>query len=223
MTGPAREYAVQLAGVVRRFGHSYVLRGVNLDLELGSALVIYGANGAGKTTLLRVIAGSLSPTRGEGRVFGYDLHDRPAVRAHVHLMTHEQGLYSELTVRENLEFSLAMHGLTRSTSGERLRTALARVGLERAAEKPVRELSAGMRKRAALARMSLLPSPLVLIDEPFANLDAAGRELALALLLEAREAGRTLMIASHEPELSERIATRSVVLEDGLLREAVGA
>ena len=207
--------AVQLRGIWLRLGRDAVLRGLNLDVQAGEAVTLLGRNGAGKSTLLRLIASALSCTRGEGRVFGYDLTDRRSVRDHVHLLGHDLGLYPDLTPRENLAFALKMHGQTGNIDA-----ALERVDLTRAAERRVRFLSAGMKKRLALTRLSLLARPLVLVDEPFANLDAEGRELAIELLVGAKAAGSTLIVAAHEPELSLRVAPRALVLEGGTLDEA---
>ena len=207
--------AVQLRGIWLRLGRDAVLRGLNLDVAAGEAVTLLGRNGAGKSTLLRLLASALSATRGEGRVFGYDLNDRRSVRDHIHLLGHELGLYPDLTPRENLAFALKMHGQTGDIDA-----ALERVDLSRASDRRVRFLSAGMKKRLALTRMALLVRPLVLIDEPFANLDAEGRELAIELMRQAQAAGSTLIVAAHEPELSLRVAPRAMVLDGGVLGEA---
>jgi heme exporter protein A len=204
--------AVQLRNIWLRLGRDAVLRGLNLDVQAGEAVTLLGRNGAGKSTLLRLIASALSATRGEGRIFGYDLQDRSAVREHIHLLGHELGLYPDLTPRENLWFALKMH----NQAGD-VTAALERVDLSRAADRRVRFLSAGMKKRLALTRLSLLARPLVLVDEPFANLDAEGRELAIELLTQAQNAGSTLIVAAHEPELSLRVAPRALVLDGGVL------
>ena len=205
---------MQLRGIWLRLGRDAVLRGLNLDVAAGEAVTLLGRNGAGKSTLLRLIASALSCTRGEGRIFGYDLTDRRSVRDHVHLLGHELGLYPDLTPRENLNFALKMH----SQMGD-IDAALKRVDLSRAAERRVRFLSAGMKKRLALTRLALLARPLVLVDEPFANLDSEGRELAIQLLAGVQAAGSTLIVAAHEPELSLRVAPRAIYLNDGVLRE----
>ncbi|MFC4454524.1 heme ABC exporter ATP-binding protein CcmA [Deinococcus sonorensis] len=206
-------YAVQLRGIWVRLGRDAVLRGLDLDVAVGEAVTLLGRNGAGKTTLLRLLASALSPVRGEGRLFGYDLRDRRSVREHVHLLGHELGLYPDLTPAENLTFALRMHGQPGDVAA-----ALARVGLEQAAGRRVRFLSAGMKKRLMLARLLLLARPLTLVDEPFANLDADGRQLALEVLQEARQAGCTLIIAAHEPELSLQVAERAVLLDGGVVQ-----
>ena len=207
-------YAVQLRGVWLRFGRDLVLRGLDLDVPQGAGLALLGENGAGKTSLLRLLASAQGPTRGAGRIFGFDLRDRRAVREHVHLLSHEAGLYPDLTARENLGFALRMHGLAGDPDA-----ALARVELTKAADKRVRFLSAGMRKRLGLARLWLLRRPLLLVDEPFANLDAAGRELATGLLNEVRAGGSTLLLAAHEPDLAARATDGALLLRGGKLEQ----
>lgn len=217
---PARlpEYALQLAQVARKFGPQFVLRDVTLAVRPGEVLSLFGGNGAGKTTLLRVIAGLLAPTRGEGRVFGYDLRDKRSVREHVFLMTEGGGLYGDLTARENLDFTARMYGVP-ERSGELLE----RVELAEAAGKRARELSSGMRKRLHLARMLLAPSPLLLLDEPFANLDTGGKEAVLTHLRAAQGEGKTILFSSHEPELAGQVATRRALIEGGTLTAEGGA
>lgn len=211
-------YALQLRGVWLRLGREVILRGVDLDIVAGEAVTLLGENGAGKTTLLRLLASGLRPTRGEGRVLGFDLRDSRSVRDHVHLMPVDGALYPDLTCGENLDFALEMHQ-QRADVG----ALLARVDLAGAAERRVRFLSAGMRKRLALARAFALARPVTLVDEPFANLDAAGRELVLDLLGELRTQGCTLVVAAHEPELAQRVAPRTLRLAAGHLHETGSA
>lgn len=212
MSAPAPAFALQLAHVARKFGPQFVLRDVTLDLPVGEVGVLFGGNGAGKTTLLRVVAGLLSPSRGEGRVFGYDLKDKRSVREHVFFMTEGGGLYADLTAAENLDFTARMYGLA-----PRSAEMLERVGLGGAGGKRARELSSGMRKRLQLARMLLAPTPLLLLDEPFANLDTAGKDAVLTHLRAAQSEGKTILFSSHEPELAGQVATRHLTLEQGVL------
>jgi heme exporter protein A len=208
--------ALELSGLVHRYQRSYVLRGTGLTLERGRALALYGANGAGKTTLLKIVSTALSPTRGGGRVLGFDLGDRLELRRRVLIVSHALGLYPELTGEENLEFALNMH-LRRVPSPE-LRAALERVGLAGVVTR-VRGYSSGMRKRLALAKMLLLQPDLVLLDEPFAALDPQGKDLVEGLIRAELERGTTLVIASHEPERTRQIVHLETTLENGALTE----
>lgn len=206
--------ALQLRDVWLRLGREVILRGVTLDIGVGEGVTLLGENGAGKTTLLRLLASTLRPTRGEGRVMGFDLRDSRAVRDFVHVMPVDGGLYPDLTCTENLAFAARMHGHPADPAA-----ALRRVNLEAAAGRRVRFLSAGMRKRLALARAWMLARPVTLVDEPFANLDDAGRALVRDLLGEVRAGGATLVIAAHEPELARAIAPRALWLAGGKLSE----
>ena len=209
------DYAVQLRSAWLRLGREVILRGVNLDIAVGEGVALLGENGAGKTTLLRLLASSLRLTRGEGRIHGFDLRDSRSVRDFTHLMPVEGGLYPDLTASENLAFALRMHRQTGDTGA-----ILWRVNLDKVAERRVRFLSAGMRKRLNLARLTLLSRPLTLVDEPFANLDTAGRHLALELLSEVTGRGQTLIVAAHEPELISQVTNRALRLSAGTLSES---
>lgn len=214
-TASEKATVLQLSQISRKFGNQFVLRGVNLELSAGEILALFGDNGAGKSTLLRIIAGLLGPTRGEGRVFGYDLNDRRSVREHVFLLG-EGGLYADLSVHENLEFSARMYGLRPTHSS--LLTVLEQVGLADAKNKRARELSSGMKRRLQLARMLLAPLPLLLLDEPFANLDSKGKDEMLGHLQNCQNAGRSIIFTSHEPELARQIASREQTLIRGILQ-----
>lgn len=211
-------HALQLRDLWLRLGREVILRGVTLDVPAGEGVTLLGENGAGKTTLLRVLASGLRPTRGEGRVLGYDLRDSRAVRDHVHLMPVDAGLYPDLTCTENLAFALRMHGQSGDVAG-----ALARVELAGTATRRARFLSAGMRKRLALARAWLLARPVTLVDEPFANLDDSGRALVLELLGDLAGRGVTLVVAAHEPGLARQVAPRAVRLAAGRVEDDRGA
>jgi heme exporter protein A len=218
--------ALELSGLVHRYQRSYVLRGTGLTLEANQILALYGANGAGKTTLLKIIATSLVPTRGSGMVLGIALKNRLEIRGRVGIVSHSLGFYPDLNGTENLEFALAMNGNAMSMNGNAMSmhnkkanigAALERVGLE--TQNRVRAYSSGMRKRLALAKMLLLLPDLILLDEPFAALDPEGKNLVEDLMLEQQKRGATLIVASHEPERTSKIATRSVMLEQGQIRE----
>lgn len=202
--------AVELTGLVHRYQRSYVLRGTSLTLPSNQILALYGANGAGKTTLLKIIASSLVPTRGTGKILGTDLRNRLEYRGKVLIVSHSLGFYPDLTGTENLEFALNMHQKT-----AHIPAALEKVGLH--SQNRVRGYSSGMRKRLALAKMLLLEPELILLDEPFAALDPEGKNLVEALMLEQQARGATLIIASHEPERTDKIATLSVMLENGII------
>ncbi len=212
---PTNTHAIELHGLVHRYGPSFVLRGADLVLARGQTLVMYGANGAGKTTLLRIIATALSPTRGTGQVLGHDIvREKILIRAKTLIVSHALGLYPELNATENLEFALEMSGHTKRKS--ETTGVLTRVGLGNTNAR-IRAYSSGMRKRLALAKMLLLRPELVLLDEPFAALDPNGKNMVDELLTEEKQRGTTIVFTSHEPERAAQLANQHLSLENGLL------
>jgi|SRR5690625_4433966 len=176
-----------------------VLSEVNLTIREGRTVVLQGPNGAGKTTLLKVLATRLRPTRGSANVFGFDVvREAHEVRSRMAMLPVFGGSYPALTGAENLTLAARLYGLR--LSADELTAALAGVGLDGAAEKQVRGYSSGMKKRLGLARLRLAPAKLWLLDEPYAALDEEGKAYVDALLGEARTSGKTVLLASHEPE-----------------------
>jgi heme exporter protein A len=187
-------YAVEVEGLARHFGEREALGDVSLALPEGSTLVVFGPNGAGKTTLLRVLAGLLRPHAGVVRVLGAALPEHAhEMRGRVGLIGHEPLLYRELTARENLRFHARLHGVEE----QRVEDVLGAVGMEGRASEPLRSLSRGMVQRVAVARAVLHDPPLLLLDEPYANLDPAAVELLEPLI--GTSSGRTRVICSHDP------------------------
>ena len=187
--------ALELRGLTRRYGERLALADVTLSVAAGQTLAVLGPNGAGKTTLLRLLATLLRPHGGELRVLGHALPGEGwAVRGRIGLLGHEPLLYRELTARENLRFYAALHGLR---GDERAQELLAAVAMERRADEPLRTLSRGMVQRVAVCRALLHDPELLLLDEPYANLDPAAIELAEPLI--GTSAGRTRVICSHDP------------------------
>ena len=180
-------------------GDHHVLRGVGFQVRGGECLQLTGANGAGKTTLLRTACGLAYPEGGEitwcGENIRKDLH---AYHAQLAYLGHEPPLKAELTARENLRYWV---GVRRRLQQQELDQALERVGGDAWADRPVRTLSAGQKRRAALAGLTLMRVPLWLLDEPTTNLDAEGQKLVGALIDEHVQAGGLALAAVHH-ELS---------------------
>jgi heme exporter protein A len=185
---------IELEGLVRRYGEREALSDVSLSVASGQTLVVFGPNGAGKTTLLRVLSTLLRAHAGSVSVLGKSLPEEAwAVRGRVGLLGHEPLLYRELTARENLRFHARLHDL----SAERVEERLAAVALTDRADEPMKTLSRGMVARVAVARATLHDPELLLLDEPWANLDPAARELIEPLI--GASARRTRVISSHDP------------------------
>jgi heme ABC exporter ATP-binding subunit CcmA len=192
------------------------LAGATLTVRRGEIVLLQGPNGAGKTTLLRLCAGLLPLARGTATVLGLDLTEqRQAVRSRVGLMGHSNGLYSDLTVNENVAF----WGATVGASEDEIAASLDRMGLAgRLGGVPVRKLSAGQRRRTALACLIARRAELWLLDEPHAGLDATGRDELDTVLRAATAAGATIIVASHEVDRAGALATRVVDVVGGQIR-----
>jgi heme exporter protein A len=185
--------AIELDGLERRYGERVALAGVSARVEAGQTLAVLGGNGAGKTTLLRVLAGLLRPHGGRALVLGAELPEqRWQLPGKVGYLGHEPLLYRDLSGRENLRYHARLHGVAEARVAE----LLGQVGMERRADDPVRELSRGMVQRVAVARAVLHDPPLLLLDEPRANLDPAAAELLEPLI--GRASGRTRVLVSHD-------------------------
>jgi heme exporter protein A len=203
--------AIQLIGVTRVFGTVPALVRAELLVERGETILVSGPNGAGKSTLLRVIATAISPTFGSGSVLGFDLgRDREEIRRRVELLGHRTRLYEDLSGRENLRFSCALFGLDAAAVSQ----VLGIVGLVESADERVRGYSQGMRQRVALARLLLRRPELLLLDEPYAGLDAEGKDLVDRTVLDAQHDGRTVVLATHYPTRGG-IATRTLHMDAG--------
>jgi len=186
---------ITLDRVVRRYGERLALDGVTVAVEAGQTLGVFGSNGAGKTTLLRVLATLLRPHAGTARVLDADLPgDAWKVRGRIGYLGHEALLYRDLTARENLVFQSRLFGLERARVDE----VLEQVGMQRRADEPVRNLSRGMLQRVATARAVLHDPPVLLLDEPRANLDPKAAELLEPLI--GRASGRTRVLVTHDVE-----------------------
>jgi heme exporter protein A len=216
-----RPPAVVTSDLARLFAGSPALAGVSLRVEAGRAVALLGPNGAGKTTLLRLLATAIGPSYGRAEVDGLDVvRQTDLVRERVAYLSHATGLYDDLTARENLAFAAVMLGTPDPRA--RVDRALSDVGLDRRGTDRVRDFSAGMRKRLALARILLGNASLVLLDEPMAALDESGMALVEQLMGAWREVGVTVLVAAHATERLEPHLDGRVVLERGLVAEVIG-
>ena len=212
---------VRFRSAVALLGRFPVLAGVDLEVDPGVVVLLQGANGAGKTSLLRACAGLVPVVSGEAEVLGHDLRaDRRTVRRRIGLLGHAGGLYDDLTVEDNVRFALRAGGGDGSAAGD----ALSRVGVEgRLRRTPVSRLSAGQRRRVAIATVVARAPDLWLLDEPHAGLDAEGRDLLDGLVRAAVAGGATVVLASHEADRAAALAGRTVVMAGGRVLAAGAA
>ena len=206
----ARPLCAHLEGVSRLFGSFAALRQVSVDLQPGRCYVLIGENGAGKSTLLRILAGLLRPSFGTVKVF--DGLDPQEARARIGYMSHAPMLYDELTAVENLRYFSSLYPGRASLSPEE---ALRQVGLDPELPRTLGQYSQGMRQRTSLARV-LLPVPeLLLLDEPFSNMDVESVNQMVTLLAGFRHSSRTIVITTHQREHAAPIADWVLALKAG--------
>lgn len=214
---PVADGAVHLRTVTRVFDGLPAISQVTLDVGAGETVWLRGSNGSGKSTLLRVVATALSPTFGSGTILGHDLLvGRQQIRARSDMLGHQSRLYEDLSAEENLRFVCSMHGLDRS----RIAPALHQVGLDEVALVRTGSFSQGMRQRLALARCIMRCPDLVLLDEPYAGLDADARIIVDDLLADTHRRGGTVLLASHEAP-PPHLVDRSILLEGGRVARSI--
>jgi heme ABC exporter ATP-binding subunit CcmA len=206
---------IHLGAAVALLGGFPALAGVDLDVDTAEVVLLTGPNGAGKSTVLRVCAGLAPIVSGEATVLGCDLAaERRSIRRRVGLLGHATFLYDDLSVADNVRFAVRAAG----GDAARVRPALGRLGLDgRLANVDVGRLSAGQRRRTALAVLVARAPDLWLLDEPHAGLDAEGRDLLDALVAEAVARGATVVLASHELDRASTLATRTVTVAGGMI------
>ena len=199
--------ALTVSGLTRRFGALTVLDGVSLSLPAGQILVVTGPNGAGKTTLLRCIVGADRPDAGEvlfhGRTF--DETD-PDIRSAVAVALDDMGFFPDLSVREHLELLAFSHG----GDGRSVPEVISELGLDAAGDQLPATLSSGQRRRLALASCFVRPRRLMVLDEPEQRLDVRGRSWLAQRLLREKAEGTAVLMASHDPDLFERVSDARV-------------
>jgi heme exporter protein A len=206
--------ALEAENLARGYGDRWALSGLNLQLAAGRSLLLAGPNGAGKTTMLRLLATTLRPNEGRLEVFGVDPIKNPMeARRHIALLSHRTQLYGELTAAENLSVAANLLGLARDA--ERVPDLLRRVGLEGRGDDRVRTYSAGMRKRLAFARLLLQDPKIVLLDEPYGQLDPSGFAFVDSLVKQFIAEGRTLVLSTHLLERAAPLLRAGLILGAG--------
>lgn len=205
---------ITLTDVVKQFGRFAALRGVSAEFAAGRLYAILGDNGAGKTTLLRALAGLAHPTRGSISILGTT--DLRSVCGELGYMAHPSLLYDEMSGLENLRYFGRLYGISDHSSAAAGMTA---VGLDPALTRPVAQYSQGMRQRLSLARALLNYPKLLLLDEPFSNVDVRSAREMVALLAQMRGAGQTIFVVTHQASLLQGTADEFVWMEAGRIAD----
>ena len=218
---------VTLDSVSKIYGSFAALRNVSTTFATGSCTVILGENGAGKSTLLRIVAGLISPTRGSVTVYSESPHKQ---RHRVAYMSHSAMLYDELTAMENLTYFARLRGSGGCACVGSPEMALRAVGLDPNLNRPVGQYSQGMRQRTSLARVLQTDPELLLLDEPFSNLDAAAAAHMVELLadfrtwpLQNKDGGggsRTILLTTHQAALAKPLADNMLTMRNGQIVDA---
>jgi heme exporter protein A len=205
--------AIEAEGLSRRYGRRWALHDVGFHLRRGESLLLAGRNGSGKSTLLRLLAAAIRPHLGSARIEGIAVADRESVRSRVALLGHHPYLWDSLTARENLDVVARPISAAERSVGE----VLAATGLGKREGDRVATFSAGMRKRLMLARVLLQDKPVVLLDEPYGQLDPGGFELIDRLVVDAAQRGKTIVIATHQIARVAALTKLAIVLEKGTI------
>jgi len=201
---------VVIDAVVKQFGRFAALRGVSAEFAAGRMYAILGDNGAGKTTLLRTLAGLVQPTRGSVRILGST--DLRAICRQLGYMAHPSLLYDEMSGMENLRYFGRLYAIADDQRGAATMKA---VDLEPTLLRPVAQYSQGMRQRLSLARALLNDPEILLLDEPFSNVDTRSAHAMVELLAQMRTAGKTVFVVTHQAALLEGAADEFVWMEAG--------
>jgi ABC-type multidrug transport system ATPase subunit len=201
---------VAVSNVIKQFGRFAALRGVSAEFSSGKLYGILGDNGAGKTTLLRTLAGLTRPTSGRVTILGAQkFHD---VCHQVGYMAHPSLLYDEMSGLENLAYFARLYGIT---DGSRCAETIRAVGLDPDLSRPVGQYSQGMRQRMSLARALLNDPKILLLDEPFSNVDSHSAADMVRLLANIRDQGKTIFVVTHQASLLEGATDEFVWMKDG--------
>jgi heme ABC exporter ATP-binding subunit CcmA len=205
----AANSVIILNDLAKQFGRFFALRAVTAEFSTGKLYAVLGDNGAGKTTLLRILAGLAQPTRGIVSVCGTS--DLKSVAARIGYMAHPSMLYDELSALENLAYFAALYGVPK----ENCASSIQQVGLDPALTRPVGQYSQGMRQRLSLARALVHDPEILLLDEPFSNVDVrSAREIA-ELLGRLRNSGKTVLVVTHQADLLQGLADEEIWMAAG--------
>jgi ABC-type multidrug transport system ATPase subunit len=207
---PQTVLIVAVSNLIKQFGRFAALRGVTAEFAAGQLYAVLGDNGAGKTTLLRSLAGLSRPTRGSLSLLGTrDLH---SVCDKLGYMAHPSLLYDEMSGLENLRYFARLYEIA---DAQRCAAVIRAVGLDPELGRPVGQYSQGMRQRMSLARALLNDPKILLLDEPFSNVDIRSAREMVKLLSSLRDGGKTLFVVTHQASLLEGVADEFVWMEAG--------
>ncbi|RMF86207.1 MAG: ATP-binding cassette domain-containing protein [Planctomycetota bacterium] len=205
--------ALALEHVTKRYGGFAAVDDLNLEVPTGRITGFLGPNGAGKTTTIRMIMSIIYPDSGAIRVLGHD--SALSVKDRIGYLPEERGLYRKMTVEHTLRYFGRLKGMRGDALQRRIEQQLERVGLRDWLRKPVESLSKGMQQKLQFISTILHDPDLVILDEPFSGLDPLNMELLKDLLLELRDAGKTVIFSTHQMDQAQRLCDRLVLINRG--------
>ncbi len=209
--------AIQVTSLSKAYGFYRIFEEISFSISSGACFALFGPNGAGKTTLLRILATLQAPSGGQFTIFGQDgMAQKEAVRAILLFIAHGSHLYEELSATENLRFTLALRG--QSPKPFQLKQALDQTGIGGYGNLKIRQFSAGMKKRLALAKAILSQPKLLLLDEPYNALDDEGVNITNRLIHDTMKRGGTVIMTTHDRNRAANIATEGAILQAGGLK-----
>jgi heme exporter protein A len=208
------EHYIEARGLTKKFGYKTALRDVDIYLKEGDSLALFGPNGAGKSTMIQVLGSLMQPTSGSVRIAGYETRrDRQALRQIIGLIGHQTFLYPQLTAYENLKFYGAMYDVSRVN--DRISEVLDIVALSDYRNDTVENFSRGMQQRLSIGRAIIHDPRIMFLDEPFTGLDQQSREDFIKLILQFRDQGKTVIMASHHLHLGLELCNQAAILKSG--------
>ena len=211
--------ALRAAGLGRRFGERWAVRGIDLEVRRGEVLGLLGPNGAGKTTTVRLLTALIRPTEGSAAVDGFDVVSQPDdVRARVGILTETPGLYDKLSAVTNLDFFGRLYGLAAEQRAEGIERYLRLFGLWERRDEVTGTFSKGMKQKLAIARALLHDPSVVFLDEPTAALDPEAAFIVREAIETLRRAGRTIVLATHNLDEADRLCDRIAFVRAGFVR-----
>ncbi len=210
------DYAIEVSGLTKSYGKNHVLRGINFKVEPGKMLALLGPNGAGKTTTVRILSTLLQYDKGKVKVAGYDVQkESDKVRSVIGLTGQSAAVDELLTGRENLVMMGRLYRLTRKSAKARAQELLEEFDLVKAADRPTKTYSGGMRRRLDLAVSLIATPPIIFLDEPTTGLDPRSRLAMWGIIKKLMADGTTILLTTQYLEEADQLANQIIVIDGG--------
>jgi ABC-2 type transport system ATP-binding protein len=206
-------HAIQVSRISKRFGETQAVADVSFAVEPGEIFGLLGPNGAGKTTTIRMMLDIFKPDAGTVRILGGELD--VARKRRIGYLPEERGLYKDQKLEPTLVYLATLKGLDEKTARRRLAGWLERLDLAQHRQKKVQELSKGMQQKAQIIATLLHDPELIVVDEPFAGLDPVNTRLVKEIFEEQRQAGKSILMSTHQMYQVEALCNRIVLIDDG--------